>query len=85
MKPPFGMPGIGGSLGQCALCGDTFLLQILTGEDVVPIEVDGVNNQLYSHKACVKKFQGWDILELPVASPLRQAMERKQLQPTTAP
>jgi hypothetical protein len=76
MKPPFGMPGIGGSLGCCALCGDSFLLQIITGEKIVPLEIEGVNNQLYAHKKCATKYQGkpWD--ELPTSSPLRKAVEK---------
>lgn len=46
---PFGMPGIGGSLGQCGLCGELFLKEILLGEKVIPFDI-GDDNQFYAHK-----------------------------------
>lgn len=74
MKDHFGMPGPGGSLGQCALCGDTFLKEILLGQTVSAIEVDGCSHTLYAHKDCLKKYgENLDILQLPTVSPLRQA------------
>lgn len=82
MKAPFGMPGIDGSLGCCALCGDTFLLQIITGEKIVPLDIEGVNNQLYAHKACATRWHGKDWSELPAASPLRQAIEASKAKAT---
>lgn len=83
MKSPFGMPGIGGSLGCCALCGESFLLQILTGERIVSLDIEGVNNQLYAHNKCATKYEGKNWPELPTASPLRQAFE-KHASPTTS-
>ena len=76
MSAPFGMPGIGGSLGMCALCGESFLLQILTGEKIRPFQVDGVTNELFAHKPCLKKFHGKLFDQLPPASPLRIAIEK---------
>lgn len=31
LEPTFSMPGPGGSLGKCALCGECFLKEILLG------------------------------------------------------
>lgn len=76
MKPPFGMPGIGGSLGQCALCGENFLMEILMGQKVYPFEIDGIDQTLYAHKACFNKYKGKTDPELPVGSPLRAAVEK---------
>lgn len=78
MNDSFGMPGPGGSLGKCALCGNVFLVEILTGQTVKSFTVDGCDQTLYGHKDCLKKYAGkkLDALELPEASPLRQAYER---------
>lgn len=78
MSDHFGMPGPGGSLGKCALCGNVFLAEILLGKTVQSFTVDGCNQTLYGHKDCLTKYAGkkLDALELPEASPLRQAYER---------
>lgn len=76
-KPPFGMPGIGGSLGKCAICGNPFLTEILLGKKVEGFELEGFENTFYCHKECRKILkEGMDVLTLPAASPIRQAAER---------
>ena len=72
------MPGVDGSLGQCALCGDTFLKEILLGRNVTPFEIDGCDQTLYAHKECIKKYEGKDFPSLPESSPLRQAFESQK-------
>ena len=72
----FGTPGINGSLGMCAVCGETFLLEILTGENIKSFNVDGISRTLYSHKKCLKTLtecsdENWR--NLPDASPLKHA------------
>jgi hypothetical protein len=57
MPDHFGMPGVGGSLGKCAVCGDTFLLAILTGNKVVPFQVGGIKQTLYAHPPCYEKVE----------------------------
>lgn len=47
----FGIPGIGGSLGCCAWCGENFTLNLFTGEHVHSIDVAGVTMAL--HKKCL--------------------------------
>lgn len=77
MSDHFGIPGIGGSLGQCALCGQNFLLEILLNKPVKSFAVDGVKQTLYGHDDCLKKYTGTlDAADLPESSPLRQAWEK---------
>lgn len=90
MNDPVGAPGIGGSLGQCSLCGGNFVFEILMGKPVASITVDGCKQTLFAHAACLKKYgvtrQGGvcDATTLPPESPLRQAYERN-LAPQPAP
>ncbi len=75
MKAPFGMPGPGGSLGKCAVCGENFLAEIILGQTVPSFELEGVNNQLFAHKRCLpiaKKAK--TIEDYPESSPLRAAV-----------
>lgn len=78
MNGHFGIPGPGGSLGKCALCGNDFLLEILLNKTVKSFTVDGCDQTLYGHEDCLKKYTGkrFDAIELPQSSPLRQAYER---------
>ena len=76
MNDPVGMPGIGGSLGQCALCGGNFLFEILMGKTVKTITVDGCEQTLFAHKSCIKRYSISEYKDLPLSSPLRQAYER---------
>lgn len=79
MKKPSGMPGIGGSLGQCALCGENFLLEIILGKSVPSFEVGGCSNTLFGHDKCLKKLRdGMDWEDLPAKSPLREAYQKSK-------
>jgi hypothetical protein len=73
---PFGMPGPGGSLGECALCGKPFLTEILLGKNVQSFTVTGTPQTLFGHDDCLEKFQGKDFTDLPPESALRLAYER---------
>lgn len=78
MKQNFGMPGPGGSLGMCALCGGTFLTEIMLGQTVKSFTVNGCDQTLYGHGKCLGKYDTGkpiDVLTLPEGSPLRQAHE----------
>lgn len=46
-------PGIGGSLGECVLCGESFCLEVLTGKSIPLIGIDGFDKDLPFHKKCV--------------------------------
>jgi hypothetical protein len=79
LKPTFSIPGPGGSLGKCALCGDSFLYEILVGESVATIECSWCPNQrLPMHKKCADTLhQGMIATDLP-PGPLRTMWEESQ-------
>ncbi len=79
MSRHFGTPGIGGSLGVCALCGKSFLTEIVLGSAVKSFSVSGCDQTLYGHDKCLAKTaekNSLDVLNLPPESPLRQAYEK---------
>lgn len=79
----FGIPGIGGSLGTCALCGKPFVTEIILGNPVQSFSVGGCNQRLYGHDKCLadlKTSGRLDVLTLPKESPLRQAYERQSVE-----
>lgn len=75
---PFGMPGIGGSLGTCALCGQPFLTEILLGKKVHTFTMPGVKNKLFGHDKCLTQYDGKEATDLPAESPIRQLYESQQ-------
>lgn len=68
------MPGPGGSLGMCVLCGQTFLAEILQRKQVQIIEIEGMNKMVCIHDHCLKLLEvnGSDWRTLP-DGPLRRA------------
>ena len=44
-----GIPGPGGSLGECAVCGESFIKEILLDESIAPFNLSYVNDTLYAH------------------------------------
>jgi hypothetical protein len=52
------LPGIGDSLGECVLCGECFATEILLGQMVPMIGIDGFGDtSLPIHKKCQEKMQ----------------------------
>lgn len=80
----FGMPGPGGSLGKCALCGGVFLIEILLGKTVKSFRLGGSNQDLFGHDDCLTKYEGKQATDLPEESPIRQAYERQQKEKAAA-
>lgn len=75
----FGAPGIGGSLGMCALCGECFAAEIMLGKNVKSFRQAGSETTFYAHDKCLEDSKRCKtLLDLPEASPLRQAYERQQ-------
>ena len=75
----FGMPGPGGSLGTCALCGESFALECMLGRSVKSFRQAGSDATFYAHDKCLedsKRFK--TLLDLPEASPLRKLYEKQQ-------
>lgn len=81
-KLRYGIPGVGGSLGACAVCGDTFLSEILLGQSIDGLEISGIAANLPVHKKCAAKViacQGpWaEIRDKFPQGPLYQAFEEE--------
>jgi len=71
------MPGPGGSMDQCAVCGESFIIEVLLGNSIESFSVNGIDAVLYSHKPKCKDILvgcGKDWKKLP-AGPLRKAFE----------
>ena len=77
MRSVANMPGPGGSLGMCALCGDTFMAEILLGRRVQTVEIEGFDKDVCLHLKCLKVLEqnGPDWRTLP-DGPLRRAYEK---------
>jgi hypothetical protein len=82
LEPTFSYPGIGGSLGKCALCGTSFTFQILTGEHIATVTCSWFpDKRLPMHKECADEIANvHNALELR-PGPLRTAFEQSQVQP----
>ncbi|HTY25593.1 MAG TPA: hypothetical protein VMC85_20860 [Desulfomonilaceae bacterium] len=68
------IPGIDGSLGECVLCGESFLKEIMLNQTVATIHLDGFNAALPIHKeTCLPALEknGPDWKTLP-DGPLRR-------------
>jgi hypothetical protein len=70
------IPGIGGNLGECVICGGTFLQEILLNQTVQMIQIVGLSREVPVHTKCVPVLMavvdaGGDWKLLP-EGPLRQ-------------
>ena len=81
------MPGVGGSLGCCAVCGENFVCDMILGTSVLPFNVTGCKQTLYTHagKCETALRNAKTFTELPEKSPLRLAFEeeRSEMKDTT--
>lgn len=78
MSKTFGMPGPGGSLGQCAICGKPFLAEVLLGETVKEFNVNGTDQGLFGHKKCLKEIANIKTFDELPDGPLRDAYMRQK-------
>ena len=75
MSTLHGMPGIGGSLGQCVVCGETFVRELLhsmvsadsDAGKVCVVHIDGIEGDLCLHGKCKELLSeimgtGWENL-----------------------
>jgi hypothetical protein len=79
-------PGIGGSLGECVVCGECFALEILMGRSIATVEIPGFERSLPLHPRCLEEMesirgQGWESLP---EGPLRQAYAEHFREPEPA-
>lgn len=69
------MPGPGGSLGTCAICGKSFVVEVMLGRRVHAFSIAQVQGDLFCHDACKTKFGSCkSLLDWPEASPVRRAV-----------
>lgn len=70
-------PGIGGSLGECVVCGKSFVGEILLGMNTRVIRLTVIPKDLPVHTACgdqVAEIKDGDWRKLP-EGPLRRCFE----------
>jgi len=48
----FAIPGIGGSLGMCAICGKSFATEMILGKSVASLSVSGLDRKVPVHDKC---------------------------------
>lgn len=79
----YGIPGIGGSLGRCGVCGESFVSEILLAKNVSCVKLGGV--QFAVHAPCLDvliglcrdgKISAAEYEQLPEGSPIRDGMKR---------
>lgn len=78
----YGIPGIGGSLGMCAVCGKSFAAELMMHKAVSAISISVVEGKLPVHDECgdlVLKISAEDSdwRKLP-EGPLREAFEEAE-------
>lgn len=83
------LPGIGGSLGECCVCGESFAMEILTGKGVPMVSIGGFSRDLPVHKKCVGTLEevqksGGDWKLLPNGPLRREFAQFHQSAPTEA-
>lgn len=65
-------PGIGGSLGECVLCGESFALEVMFGRSVPMLGIENFERDLPVHQKCLDSIEpGGPWEELP-EGPLRR-------------
>ena len=75
------MPGIGGSLGMCAVCGDAFIKEILLDENVEIMGSSDFDKDFCVHKKCkeilikVGETKKWQDLQ---NGPIRKCYEEHE-------
>jgi hypothetical protein len=71
----YGMPGPGGSLGQCAVCGKSFAVETICGKSVQSFTVKGIDGVLFTHDACMETLKQCEGENWVNPGPLRKAFE----------
>ena len=79
LEPTFSMPGPGGSLGKCALCGDPFFYEVLMGETIATMKCSWFPEKtLPLHHKCADKLEHIKVATDLPPGPLRTAWDRHQ-------
>ena len=81
LEPTFSIPGPGGSLGKCALCGESFVQEIIFGETVATMKCSWFPDKLLPlHHKCADIVKNLKVATDLPAGPLRTAWKRSQTQ-----
>lgn len=48
----YSIPGIGGSLGECIVCGGTFITELLLGQSIRMVRSETIDASLPAHVTC---------------------------------
>lgn len=86
----YSIPGIGGSLGSCVVCGDAFVSEILLGSKIDSLRVGGIDADMPAHTKCAAKviaMQGFwkDIREGFPEGPLKKVFDEQYEDPGPNP
>jgi len=78
----YAIPGVGGSLGMCAVCGDTFVAELLLGQSVGGLTIAGLDHSVPVHDKCadtVTSLQGpWkDVRDKFPEGPLKKCFDEQ--------
>lgn len=80
-------PGVGGSLGECVVCGKSFVGEILLGSNTSVIRLTVIPNDLPVHTSCgdlVTEIKDGDWRKLP-EGPLRRCFAEADAERQEAP
>lgn len=81
---PVGMPGPGGMPGECQVCGQSFLCDIVLGRKCLIGRVEGIETPFALHQKCekyIKDGMKWE--DLP-EGPLRRVFQEAHARETKA-
>jgi len=91
MSDSFGLPGVGGSLGTCVYCGQSFFKELILGKQCRIISLGGQDFAIHIpscfdklKEICIDghlKFEQWR--ELPENSPLIKELQRLESETVT--
>ena len=79
-----GMAGPGGSLGQCQVCGEAFVMEVLLGRNIRSISMPLIKEDLAVHEDCIPVLtaaqeDGWESLpEGPIRRVYAAAVEHNR-------
>ena len=69
------IPGVSGSMGECVVCGKSFVSEVLAGKKIDMMRVRGIDTNLPLHRKCKKSLPSdGDWKKLP-EGPLRREFE----------
>ena len=81
----YGMPGLGGSLGQCAVCGETFCAAIILNSPITTFSVGFIKGDLCCHDKCLPALKAAFLQVEDIETFEEQAKMLRQVLPEKSP